>query len=70
MGDNRTNSSDSRNCFWICESGEHSHFIPRKDIVGKIFMSLGHFSIIESIIPPKLGSFSLEVTPQFFTKNA
>lgn len=36
MGDNRSNSSDSRSCFQSCSIEGSSHFLDQKDIVGKV----------------------------------
>lgn len=41
MGDNRTNSTDSRSCFSNCSAGGHSHFVGRDDIKGIPVLSLG-----------------------------
>lgn len=41
MGDNRTNSTDSRSCFSSCSAGGHSHFVERSDIKGIPVLSLG-----------------------------
>lgn len=39
MGDNRRHSSDSRGCFQSCDIFGSTHFIPRKDIVGRVLVS-------------------------------
>lgn len=47
MGDNRNNSADSRSCFRSCVgNNELSHFIKRKDIIGKVLLNLGYYNII------------------------
>ncbi|OIO53403.1 signal peptidase I [Candidatus Peregrinibacteria bacterium CG1_02_41_10] len=35
MGDNRNNSTDSRQCFYSCNSPEATNYVPRANIVGK-----------------------------------
>jgi signal peptidase I len=38
MGDNRTNSADSRHCFHFCESDQDSRrFVKKEDIVWKLY---------------------------------
>ena len=44
MGDNRTHSTDSRNCFRSCSSGR-SNYISPDEITGKVFLDLGYFDI-------------------------
>jgi len=63
MGDNRTQSTDSRNCFRSCSSGR-SNFIGPEEITGKVFLDLGYFNI-------KTFSFTHPITgvstiPEFF----
>ena len=47
MGDNRLNSSDSRNCFDNCQAENVSNFIERKNIVGRVLMDFGNFDLKE-----------------------
>lgn len=72
MGDNRRNSSDSRNCFKSCSIANSSNFLAREDIVGKVSVSFGYFNIFEKDHFPKLGKLSWEVKPRFLDtpKNA
>ncbi len=67
MGDNRSNSSDSRSCFLSCFSSDARHYVPRDHIVGKVFVHLGHFDMFEdgSYIMP--GSWSWLHAPRFFS---
>jgi signal peptidase I len=44
MGDNRNASSDSRVCFWSCDTGAKTNYIEKKDITGKIFLDLWYFN--------------------------
>ncbi|GAB0175071.1 MAG: hypothetical protein HHAS10_09500 [Candidatus Altimarinota bacterium] len=56
MGDNRNNSADSRSCFKICLNDDSkSHFIKRKDIVGKVLLNLGYYNIfgVDGLIDSK-----------------
>lgn len=66
MGDNRTNSSDSRDCFRNCSYSGSTHFLAREDIIGKVAVSFGYFNIFQEKNFPKLGSLSWEVDPRFF----
>lgn len=66
MGDNRINSSDSRNCFKSCSIGNSTHFLKREDIVGKVAMSFGYFNIFQENNFPHLGKFSWEIKPRFW----
>ncbi len=46
MWDNRNNSADSRSCFRNCFWAEMStHFIKRRDIIGKVLINFGYFNI-------------------------
>jgi hypothetical protein len=46
MGDNRTNSADSRQCFKSCDrGGTYDHYIKRRDIVGKVLMDFGYINL-------------------------
>ena len=45
MGDNRNNSSDSRECFSMCVPGGATHFVTRSNIVGKPLFSFGGIHI-------------------------
>jgi signal peptidase I len=45
MGDNRNNSSDSRQCFSMCVPGGSTHFVTRSNIVGKPLFSFGGIHI-------------------------
>jgi len=47
MGDNRMNSSDSRNCFWNCYYKEATHFVKREQLEGKLLFSFGWFNFKE-----------------------
>ena len=67
MGDNRLNSSDSRNCFKNCNLPNSTHFLAREDILGKVTMSFGYFNIFDKKEGfPHFGSFKWEVKPRFF----
>lgn len=44
IGDNRSNSSDSRNCFYMCVAGSETHFLPRENIIGRTFIEIGNTS--------------------------
>ena len=67
MGDNRLNSSDSRNCFKNCNLPNSTHFLAREDILGKVAMSFGYFNIFDKKEKfPHFGSFKWEVKPRFF----
>ncbi|MBB1553812.1 signal peptidase I [Candidatus Gracilibacteria bacterium] len=67
MGDNRLNSSDSRNCFKNCNLPNSTHFLAREDILGKVAMSFGYFNIFDKKEGfPHFGSFKWEVKPRFF----
>ena len=69
MGDNRLNSSDSRNCFKNCNLPNSTHFLAREDILGKVAMSFGYFNIFDKKEGfPHFGSFKWEVKPRFFDK--
>lgn len=56
MGDNRTNSTDSRSCFSSCSAGGHSHFVERKDIRGIPVLSIGglKLSFAEDTVLPSI----------------
>lgn len=47
MGDNRSNSSDSRTCFAFCDTTHTAHFVPRENIIGKKFSN--------ALIPDEVG---------------
>lgn len=47
MGDNRLNSSDSRNCFWNCYYEGATHFVKRESLKGKLLFSFWNFNIKE-----------------------
>ena len=67
MGDNRLNSSDSRNCFKNCNLPNSTHFLAREDILGKVAISFGYFNIFDKKEGfPHFGSFKWEVKPRFF----
>ena len=67
MGDNRLNSSDSRNCFKNCNLPNSTHFLAREDILGKVAMSFGYFNIFDKKEGfPYFGSFKWEIKPRFF----
>ena len=61
MGDNRLNSSDSRNCFDNCQAENASNFIERKNIVGRLLMDFGNFDLKE---------WKWEHLPRFFDTPA
>ena len=61
MGDNRLNSSDSRNCFDNCQAENASNFIERKNIVGRVLMDFGNFDLKE---------WKWEHLPRFFDTPA
>ncbi len=71
MGDNRTNSADSRSCFRTCTSelDENAHFIKRWDVLGKVLLSFWYFNIFkenpESVIP-SIGELSWIYKPRLF----
>jgi signal peptidase I len=48
LGDNRNGSSDSRDCFYTCATDWSSHYIKRKDIVWKLWVTLWALRILES----------------------
>ena len=67
MGDNRVNSSDSRNCFKNCNLPNSTHFLAREDILGKVAISFGYFNIFDKKEKfPHFGSFKWEIKPRFF----
>mgnify|MGYP000974344854 FL=1 len=67
MGDNRLNSSDSRNCFKNCNLPNSTHFLAREDILGKVAISFGYFNIFDKKEKfPHFGSFKWEIKPRFF----
>mgnify|MGYP000884641759 FL=1 len=67
MGDNRLNSSDSRNCFKNCNLPNSTHFLAREDILGKVAISFGYFNIFDKKEGfPHFGSFKWEIKPRFF----
>lgn len=42
MGDNRNHSTDSRACFFRCETAlKNREFLKRDDVVGKVLLSVG-----------------------------
>ena len=43
MWDNRNYSTDSRNCFWDCDS--YSNYIEKKDILWKAYIDLWYFDL-------------------------
>lgn len=51
MGDNRLDSSDSRNYFGNkdCVHTVCSHFLPRSYIVGRVLTDLGYFQIFKGL---------------------
>ena len=66
MGDNRTGSADSRQCFRSCSGkGESAHFISRKDIVGTVLLDFGYFNIISDGGLIKSGKLTWTHTPRF-----
>lgn len=69
MGDNRTNSADSRQCFRTCSNPEDiaAHFVKRDDIIGKVFVSLGYFQIIDTTNGWHLGELSWIHPLRFFS---
>ncbi len=56
MGDNRNASTDGRTCFSSCSS--RTHYITKDNMIGKVWVDLGYFDLIDSIYPFKLGSLS------------
>lgn len=66
MGDNRQNSSDSRNCFQQCSDSNSTHLAARKDIVGHVLLDFGSFDLFEDGSFPKLGTLTWEHLPRFF----
>ena len=70
LGDNRANSSDSRNCFWFCEDSEGNHFISRGNVIGKLFLTFGHFDLFDDEKFPKLGTLSWSPAPRFFSTHS
>ncbi len=50
LGDNRNGSADSRDCFYSCNTGATSHYIDRKDIVGRLYLSLGVINLLDKAI--------------------
>lgn len=47
MGDNRNHSADARDCYRTCTAKNASHYIKSEDIVGKVWMTLGAFRIMD-----------------------
>lgn len=66
MGDNRKNSSDSRNCFYFCENDSSNHFISRENITGRVLMDLGSFEFFQEKNFPKIGNIGWKHEPRFF----
>jgi signal peptidase I len=63
LGDNRNHSTDSRECFSNCIW--RSEFVSASDMVWKVFLDLGYFSIRKlSFIQPDLW---IDTTPRFFS---
>jgi signal peptidase I len=63
LGDNRNHSTDSRECFSNCIW--RSEFVSASDMVWKVFLDLGYFSIKRlSFIQPDLW---INTTPRFFS---
>ncbi len=56
MWDNRNHSDDSRTCFYIsCWISPRDNYIPRKDIVWKVFLDLWYFNLKSfSFVQPEL----------------
>ncbi len=63
MWDNRTHSTDSRNCFKKCNSGR-GNYIVQAEVTGKVLLDLGYFNIKSfSFTHPSTGESTL---PKFF----
>jgi hypothetical protein len=70
MGDNRNNSTDSRECFQNCSMPGASHFLKSANISGKLLITFGSLRIFEnkSIIPFDLSlaeNIGFEIAPRF-----
>ncbi len=62
MGDNRNHSMDARDCFSSCSHSGSSHFINEKDIVGKVWVTLGAVKIFDEF---SIGRRDYEGNPQW-----
>jgi len=63
MWDNRNHSTDARQCFSSCVYAGATHFIPKKNITGHLFIDLWYFNFKTfSFIHPKSG---IETFPKF-----
>ncbi|MFZ4461958.1 MAG: signal peptidase I [Patescibacteria group bacterium] len=72
LGDNRNGSSDSRDCFYSCTTGNTTHFIHRSDIVGDLWATLGSVKIFENfdIFPPNISlakNIGVDIAPRFLS---
>jgi signal peptidase I len=47
MGDNRNASADARDCFYSCTVPGSTHYIYGKDIVGKVWITLGALHVFD-----------------------
>jgi len=68
LWDNRSQSLDSRQCFDSyggCNSYREAQFIPRSQVQWKVLLSLGHFDILDSVVPINLGDLSWIVSPRW-----
>jgi len=65
MGDNRSNSSDSRTCFSYCRAGNTNHFVDKSDIVGRVFIDLWYFHFGSWSFQHPL--YDITTTPRWFS---
>jgi len=65
MGDNRSNSSDSRTCFSYCRAENTNHFVDKKDIVGRVFIDLWYFHFRSFSFQHPL--YDITTTPRWFS---
>lgn len=67
MGDNRTNSSDSRACFQSCSISGSTHFVSRLNVVGKLFVDFGYINIFREGGSIATGIWTWTHNPRFLS---
>lgn len=67
MGDNRSNSSDSRSCFMSCNIPNSAHFVSRSNIIGKLFIDFGYVNIFGADGIIRTGEFKWTHPPRFLS---